>query len=287
MFLPGLLLILIFEYGPMYGLVLAFKEYNLSLGVWGSPWVGLDNFNRLFSDETSLRVIKNTIIISFAKLIVGIPAPIILALLINEARTGIFKRAVQSVSYLPHFLSWVILSAIVYQVLSPSTGVINLILREFGIRPIFFLASDYWFRPILVLTSVWKEIGWGTIIYLAALTSVNTDLHEAAVLDGASRLRRIRDINLPTIVPVIGIVALLSVGGILNAGFDQVFNLYNPQVYDVADIIDTYVYRIGLIGFDYSFSTAVGLFKGIVGFTLVMILNFWTRKASDGRYGLW
>jgi putative aldouronate transport system permease protein len=287
MFLPGLLLILVFEYGPMYGLILAFKEYNLSLGVWGSPWVGLDNFNRLLTDEDALQVLRNTLIISVLKLMAGIPAPIILALIINEARAGLFKRTVQTVSYLPHFLSWVILSAVVYQVLSPSSGVVNILLRELGFRPIYFLASETWFRPILVMSSVWKEVGWGTIIYLAALTSVNSDLHEAAVIDGASRLRRIRDINLPTIVPVIGIVALLSMGSILSAGFDQVFNLYNPQVYSVADIIDTYVYRIGLVGFDYSFSTAVGLFKGVVGFTLVMVFNAYARKLSDGRYGLW
>lgn len=287
MFLPGLLLIGVFEYGPMYGLILAFKDYNLSLGIWGSPWVGLANFERLFTDEDALRVLRNTVIISVFKLVAGIPAPIFLALIINEARAGLFKRTVQTVSYLPHFLSWVILSAIVYQFLSPSSGIVNIILRELGFQPIYFLASETWFRPILVMSSIWKEVGWGTIIYLAALTSVNSDLHEAAVIDGASRLRRIRDINLPTIVPVIGIVALLSLGGILNAGFDQVFNLYNPQVYNVADIIDTYVYRIGLIGFDYSFSTAVGLFKGLVGFTLVLVLNAYTRRLSDGRYGLW
>lgn len=287
MFLPGLMLLVVFEYGPMYGLILAFKEYNLGLGINSSPWVGLANFERLLTEQQALQVLRNTVIISVLKLLFGIPAPIILALIINEVRQGIFKRFVQTVSYLPHFLSWVILSAIIYQLLSPSSGIINLVLREFGFRPVYFLAEEAWFRPILVLSSIWKEVGWGTIIYLAALTAVNSDLHEAAVIDGASRLRRIRDINLPTIVPVIGIVSLLSLGGILSAGFDQVFNLYNPRVYDVADIIDTYVYRIGLVGFDYSFSTAVGLFKGLVGFTLVLVFNAYARKLSGGRYGLW
>ena len=287
MFLPGLLLILTFEYGPMYGLVLAFKDFKLGLGVWDSPWVGMANFERLFSDDQSLRVLRNTVIISVLKLLVGIPAPIILALIINEVRQGIFKRSVQTISYLPHFLSWVILSAMIYQLLSPSSGIVNTVLKTMGLQPIYFLADPDWFRPILVISSVWKEVGWGTIIYLAALASVNYDLHEAAALDGANRLQRIRDINLPTIVPVIGIVALLNLGGVLNAGFDQVFNLYNPQVYNVGDIIDTFVYRKGLVELDYGFATAVGMFKGVVGFTLVMIFNYVARKLSDGRYGLW
>lgn len=287
MFLPGLLLILTFEYGPMYGLVLAFKDFKLGLGIWDSPWVGLGNFERLFSEDQSLRVIRNTLIISLLKLAAGIPAPIILALLINEVRTGIFKRSVQTISYLPHFLSWVILSSMIYQLLSPSSGIVNTVLKTLGFKPIYFLADPDWFRPILVISSVWKEVGWGTIIYLAALASVNYDLHEAAALDGASRLQRIRDINFPTIVPVIGIVALLNLGGVLSAGFDQVFNLYNPQVYSVGDIIDTYVYRVGLVGLDYGYATAVGLFKGVVGFTLVMAFNTVARKLSDGRYGLW
>lgn len=287
MFLPGLLLLLTFEYGPMYGLVLAFKDFKLGLGVWDSPWVGMANFERLFNEDQSVRVLRNTVIISLLKLAAGIPAPIILALLINEVRTGIFKRGVQTISYLPHFLSWVILSSMIYQLLSPSTGIVNTVLKSLGMQPIYFLADPDWFRPILVISSVWKEAGWGTIIYLAALASVNYDLHEAAALDGASRLQRIRDINFPTIVPVIGIVALLNLGGVLSAGFDQVFNLYNPQVYNVGDIIDTYVYRVGLVGLDYGFATAVGLFKGVVGFTLVMIFNTIARRLSDGRYGLW
>jgi putative aldouronate transport system permease protein len=287
MFFPGMLLMLVFDYGPMYGLVLAFKDYNLGAGVWGSPWVGFDHFHRLFTDDTALQVLRNTIIISVLKLLAGIPAPIILALLINELRAGIFKRSVQSISYLPHFLSWVILSSMIYQLLAPSTGIVNAVLRLLGFEPIYFLVEESWFRPILVMSSIWKEVGWGTIIYLAALASVSYELHEASVLDGASRFQRIRDINFPTIIPVIGIVALLSLGGILSAGFDQVFNLYNPQVYGVGDIIDTYVYRVGLVELDYSFATTVGLFKGVVGFTLILIFNAYARKISNGRYGLW
>lgn len=287
MFLPGLILMLVFDYGPMYGLVLAFKDYNLGLGVWESRWIGFAHFHRLFTDDAALGVLRNTIIISVLKLVAGIPAPIILALLINELRGGVFKRSVQSISYLPHFLSWVILSSMIYQLLAPSTGVVNSVLRLVGLDPIYFLVEESWFRPILVMSSIWKEVGWGTIIYLAALAAVSYDLQEAAVLDGASRFQRIRDINFPTIIPVIGIVSLLNLGGILSAGFDQVFNLYNPQVYGVGDIIDTYVYRVGLVGLDYGFATAVGLFKGIVGFTLILIFNAYARKISNGRYGLW
>ncbi|MGH2557845.1 MAG: ABC transporter permease [Thermomicrobiales bacterium] len=287
MFLPGLLLLVVFEYGPMYGLLIAFKDYRLTEGVWASPWVGLAHFQELFGDDVAVNVLKNTLIISILKLLWGLPAPIILALLINEARAGLFKRFVQSVSYLPHFISWVILGSLVYSLLSPSTGMVNLVLKAIGIEPVYFMTEEGWFRPILVASSIWKEVGWGTIIYLAALAGISIELYEAAVIDGASRLQRMRDISLPSIMPVVGIVTVLSLGGILNAGFDQVFNLYNPRVYEVGDIIDTYVYRLGLIDFQYSFTTAVGFFKSVVGFILILIANFIARKVSDGRYGLW
>lgn len=287
MFLPGLLLLVVFEYGPMYGLLIAFKDYRLTEGVWDSPWVGLAHFEELFGDEAAVNVLKNTLIISVLKLLWGLPAPIILALLINEVRPGLFKRFVQSISYLPHFISWVILGSLVYSLLSPSTGMVNLVLKAVGIEPVYFMTEEGWFRPILVASNIWKEVGWGTIIYLAALAGINTELFEAAVIDGASRLQRMRDISLPSLKPVIGIVTVLSLGGILNAGFDQVFNLYNPRVYEVGDIIDTYVYRLGLIDFQYSFTTAVGFFKSVVGFILILIANFIARKVSDGRYGLW
>ncbi len=287
MFLPGFLLILVFEYGAMYGVIIAFKKYNIGLGILGSPWVGLDHFRDMFSNPTSLRVIKNTLVISVLKLIWGIPAPIILALLINELANGFFKRFVQSVSYLPHFISWVIISSIVYSMLSPSNGIVNALIGLVGIDPIYFMTNRNWFRTVLVASSVWKEAGWGTILYLAALASIDPTQYEAAIMDGASRIQRMLYISLPALVPVIAIVTILSLGGILNAGFDQVFNMYNSRVYTVADIIDTFVYRTGLVGLNYSFATAVGLFKSVVGLVLVLIANTVARRASGGQYGLW
>ncbi len=287
MFLPGLLLLMIFEYGSMWGLVIAFKDYNIGLGIWDSPWVGLKHFQTFFATPSVLQVLKNTLVISVLKLACGLPAPIILALLINELHAGIFKRFVQSVSYLPHFISWVILSAMVYSLLSPSSGAVNGALRGLGLQPIAFMTTPDWFRPILVLSNIWKEVGWGTIIYLAALAGVGVDLYEAATIDGASRLQRMRHISFPALLPVIGIVVVLSLGGILNAGFDQVFNLYNPRVQRVGDIIDTYVYRQGLVGLEYSFTAAVGLFKSFVGLILVLVANQIARRTSEGQYGLW
>jgi putative aldouronate transport system permease protein len=287
MLLPGMILILVFNYAPMVGLIIAFKDYKLNKGIMGSEWVGLDNFRLLFDTKNSIQVIQNTLLISVYKLVWGIPAPILLALLINEVRNGPFKRFTQSVSYLPHFISWVVLGSIVYSVLSPSTGIVNLILESLGFEKIYFMTDKSLFRSILVGTNVWKEVGWGTILYLAGLAGISSDLYEAATLDGASRFRRMRDISLPLIMPVVAIVTVLSLSGILSAGFDQVFNLYNVQVYKVGDIIDTYVYRQGLIELQYSFATAVGLFKGLIGLVLVFGANWLARRASNGRYGLW
>jgi putative aldouronate transport system permease protein len=287
MFLPGFLLLAIFEYGSMWGLVIAFKDYNIGLGIWDSPWVGLKHFETFFNSPNVLRVLQNTLVISVLKLAWGLPAPIILALLINELKPGFFKRFVQSVSYLPHFISWVILSAMIYSLLSPGSGAINGVLRGLGFEPIAFMTSPEWFRAILIISNVWKEVGWGTIIYLAALAGVSVDLYEAATIDGASRLQRMRHISFPAMMPVVGIVVVLSLGNILNAGFDQVFNLYNPRVLRVGDIIDTYVYRQGLVGLEYSFTAAVGLFKSLVGLILILIANAIARRSSDGQYGLW
>lgn len=287
MFLPGFLILVIFEYGSMWGLVIAFKDYNIGLGIWGSPWVGFKHFATFFDSPNVLQVLKNTLVISVLKLAWGLPAPIILALLINELKPGFFKRFVQSVSYLPHFISWVIVSAMIYSLLSPGSGAVNGVLRGLGLQPIAFMTSPEWFRAILILSNIWKEVGWGTIIYLAALAGVGVDLYEAATIDGASRLQRMRHISFPAMMPVIGIVVVLSLGNILNAGFDQVFNLYNPRVLRVGDIIDTYVYRQGLVGLEYSFTAAVGLFKSLVGLLLILIANTIARRSSDGQYGLW
>lgn len=265
----------------MAGLVIAFQDYKVFLGISGSKFVGFANFERLFQTSKFLSVLANTFIISGYKILFGFPVPIILALMINEVRQKGFQRTVQTVVYLPHFLSWVIMSGIVMNLLAPGDGVINLIIKAVGGKPVFFLAESSYFRTILVVTDIWKEMGWNAIIYLAALAGVPQELHEAAVIDGSNRLQRIFYISLPYILPTITVMFLLRLGGVLNAGFDQVFSLYNSAVYDVADVLDTYVYRIGVVDRKYGFSTAVGLFKSVVACIFVLTFNYIANKAGQ------
>ena len=277
---------IIFRYGPMYGVIIAFKKYRIFDGIWGSEWVGLANFARLFSGTTEFgEVFRNTLLISIYRLIFGFPAPIILALLLNEIYQMHFKRVVQTISYLPHFLSWVVLGGVIVQILSPSTGVVNAAIKAFGGAPIYFLTDTGWFIPVLISTGVWQAVGWASIIFLAAISGVDPQLYESSVMDGAGKLRQVWHITVPSIVPVIIIMLILRFGDILDAGFDQIFNLYNPAVYDVADIIDTYVYRVGLVELNFSFSAAVGLFKNVVGLILVVVVNRIARIFGD--YGIW
>lgn len=283
MFLPGFLFVLVFSYLPMYGLVMAFKDYNLSLGIWGSPWVGLKHFEMFFSSNAALTALSNTLIISFLRLLFSFPAPILLAVMLNEIKGGPFKRITQTVSYLPHFISWIIVAGVMTSLLSPSTGSINYLIKMFGGEPILFLTSTTWFRPILIISGIWKEIGWGSVVYLAALSSVPLEQYEAATIDGASRIQRIRYITLPSLRGIVCIMLLMQAGGIMNAGFDQVFNLYSPTVYGVGDIIDTYVYRVGIGDMMYSYNTAVGLFKSVVNFALVLSVNLITKRLNDGK----
>jgi putative aldouronate transport system permease protein len=286
MFLPGFAFILLFNYGPLYGIQIAFKDYRISDGIWGSKWVGLKHFISFFTTPNTLNVLKNTIVISLYKLAVGFPAPIILAIMINEVGGKAFKRVSQTISYLPHFISWVIVAGMITKVLSPSSGVVNDLIKAFGGKPIYFLAVPEWFPTILVITNVWKEIGWSSVVYLAALTSVDPQLYEAALIDGASRIQRIWRISIPSILSVVTVILILSMGGILNAGFDQIFNMYNPSVYSVADIIDTFVYRVGLVQMQYSFSTAVGVFKSVVGLLLMISVNTISSRLTSADYGL-
>ncbi|GIP15965.1 protein LplB [Paenibacillus montaniterrae] len=282
MLVPTLVWYVIFHYGPLYGVQLAFKEFSPMKGIWGSPWVGLEHFKFLFFQSPDfLRIFRNTVLISLYNIVFGFPAPIILALLLNELRFKFFKRIAQSISYIPHFFSWVVLAGIITVMLSPSEGPVNYILKMLGMEPIYFLADTQYFRSTLVATGIWKEIGWGTIIYLAALSGVDPTLYEAAKIDGASRPKQTWYITLPSILPVITIMFILSLGGILNAGFDQIFNLYNPAVYEVADIIDTYVYRAGILGAQFGLTTAVGLFKNIIGITLVLTTNYIVKKLGQ------
>ena len=285
--LPAIAYFVIFKYIPIYGITLAFKEFNFKLGILNSPWVGLNYFERLFDSKRFWEVFVNTIAISGLKLLFGFPAPIILAILMNEIGSLKFKKFVQTISYLPHFLSWVVLASFIIELLSPSRGVINYIITLFGGKPIYFLTESQMFRGIIVLTYIWQSVGWGTIIYLAAISGIEMTQFEAAYIDGANRFQIIGRIILPAILPVISIVFILGLGRILDAGFDQIFNLYNPMVYSTGDIIDTYVYRIGLIDMEYSLSTAVGLFKNIIGLFLVLLTNFLVRRLNDGENALW
>ncbi|SDE55933.1 putative aldouronate transport system permease protein [Paenibacillus sp. UNCCL117] len=285
MFAPAVLYYVIFHYVPIYGVLIAFKDYKFSAGIWGSEWVGLMHFRDLFTLGSFWEVFRNTIIISTYKLIFGFPAPIALALLLNEVRLVFFKRAVQTITYMPHFLSWVIIAGLFVQFLSPSIGPINVVLISLGLKPIYFLADPAWFRSVLVITDIWKDVGWGTIVYLAALTSISPELYEASKVDGANRFQNTIYITLPSLTPVITIMFIFAVGRLVNDDFDQVFNMYNSAVYSVGDVLSTYTYRKGLVGMEYSFATAVGLFKNIVAFTLVVLTNAIAKRIND--YGLW
>jgi len=285
LFIPAIIYYIVFHYAPLYGVQIAFKDYAFRKGIWNSPWVGFKNFENLFAIESFKQVFRNTIIISLYKLIFNFPAPIIFAILISEIRNIKFKKVVQTISYLPHFVSWVVLGGLFMQLLSPSTGPVNMFLKALGIQPIYFLADPKWFRTVLVLTSLWKGVGWGSIIYLAAITGINPELYEAAIIDGAGRFKKIIHITIPSIIPVITIMFIFAVGGIINDDFDQIFNLYNPAVYKVGDVISTYIYRVGLIDMKYSFSAAVGLFKNVIAFVMIVITNSITKRINE--YGIW
>ncbi|MEK3794709.1 ABC transporter permease subunit [Paenibacillus sp. FSL R7-0204] len=270
MLLPAVVLTAIFVYAPMGGLVMAFQDYKPYLGMTGSKWVGLDQFKFLFEYPDSVQVIWNTLRISVLKLIFGLISTLTFALLINEVRVKFVRSAVQTLVFLPHFLSWVVLGGIFIELLNPDYGLVNRLLQALGMQPIFFLGNNNWFLFTLVSSEVWKEFGYGSIIFIAALAGINPALYEAAQLDGAGKWRQMRSITLPSLLPTICVVFTLSLGQVLNAGFDQVFNLYNSLVYGKGDIIDTFVYRIGLIGGNFSFGTAIGLFKSVVGLFLII-----------------
>lgn len=283
MLLPAVILVFIYQYLPIAGLVIAFQRFRPLTGFWNSPWVGLDNFRYVFHMPETTQVIFNTMFIAVLKIIAHLVVPITIALLLNEINNSYVKRWVQTLVYLPHFLSWVILSGILVNLLSPSTGVINHLLGFIGIDPIFFLGDNNWFRYILVISDIWKEFGFSTIVYLAALTSINPSLYEAAIVDGANRWKQTINITLPGMMSIIVLMATLSLGNVLNAGFEQVFNLYNPSVYETGDIIDTLIYRVGFVNSDYSVSTALGLFKSLVSFTLISISYWFAYRFANYR----
>jgi len=276
--IPGLLFLLLFRYLPMYGILIAFQDFNIFEGILKSEWIGLANFTRLFQMKEFYTVFTNTLVISIYKIAFLFPAPIVLALLLNEVKNMLFKRTVQTVIYLPHFLSWVIIAGLFINILSTSSGLINNVIKAFGGEPIAFLMDNRWFRSILVFSAGWKESGWNTIVYIAAIAGVEQEVYEAAIIDGASRIKQMIHITIPSILSTIVMLFILRLGSILEAGTQQILVMYNPVVYKTADIIGTYVYRTGLGNMEYSFSTAVGLFNSLVGFILVISGNNLSKK---------
>ncbi len=282
MLLPGILFLLIFSIVPLFGAGIAFQRFIPARGFFGSPWVGLDNFRLIFALPDSRQVIMNTLGIAILKIVSNFVVQIAFAIALNEIISRKVKRLIQTAVYLPHFISWVIMAEVIRFMLS-SDGVVNIILSHLGIDPILFLASNQWFRFTLIFTDVWKGFGFGAIVYLAAITGISPSLYEACLIDGGNRWKQVLHITLPGIAPTIVLLLTLSLGNILNAGFDQIFNLYNPIVYQTGDIIDTYVYRSGLLSFNYSFATAVGLFKSVISFVLIIISYTLAYKYTDFR----
>lgn len=284
MLIPGVIVIFVYSYLPMYGLRMAFQDFRVSRGLFGEQeWVGFENFRFLFQMPNFLNVLRNTLWIAVLKIAFGLLAPLTVALLLNELNHQGLKRTIQTMIYLPHFLSWVILGGILVTILSPSSGLVNQALGWFGVPPIFFLGSNDWFVFTLITTELWKSTGWGTIIYLAAIAGIDPNLYEAATIDGAGRLKQTIHVTLPGIIHVVALLLVLSLGDILNAGFDQVFNLYNPLVYETGDIIDTLVYRVGLLNAQFSLGAAIGMFKSAVSLVLISSSYLLATKYLDYR----
>ena len=285
--IPGLLFLLVFSYAPMYGVVLAFKDFKMNLGVMGSPWVGLYHYRELFADPAFIQAFKNTVIINIYNLIFGFTFNVFLALMINELQMKRLKSVVQTCVYLPYFLSWVIFAGLVQVFLQAPVpgdvgGVVNQVIQAMGGEPIDFMKRPEMFRGILVITNIIKPAGYSTIIYLAAVAGVDPALYEAASIDGAGRMRQLVNVTLPGIASTIVVVMILKVGGVMNAGFDQIFNTYNTAVMDTADILDTYVYRQGIQNVKFSYSTAVGLFKNVINLALVLLTNAFSKRIGQG-----
>jgi putative aldouronate transport system permease protein len=282
--LPAIVYFIIFHYVPYYGLQIAFKDFKIFSGMDASPWVGFQYFEEFFHSPDFGRLVKNTLVISLLRILFGFPMPILFALLLNEVRHIWYKRSVQTITYFPNFLSWVVFAGIVLVFIAPS-GIINQILKSVGLSEVQILTSSTYFVPMLIFTDILKGFGFGAIIYLAALANIDPQLYEAAVMDGANKLRQIWHVTLPGIRSTIVVMLILALGGVMNAGFDQIFQFYNSSVQEVADIIDTFVYRIGLQSAQYSLGTAVGLFKGVIGFILIVTANSIVRRT--GEYSIW
>ena len=283
MIIPSAILFLIFCYIPMSSLVLAFRKYDIVGGLYGTTWVGFKYFLQFFNDPYFFRIVRNTIVLNLYMLLIAFPAPIVFALLLNEIRKARFRKMVQSISYVPHFLSTVIVVGLMMELLS-SRGIVNQALMSLGIEKQLFFQESGWFRTLYVGSSVWEGMGWSSIIYMAALAGINPELYEAARIDGAGRFQMIRYITVPCLMPTIAILFILAVGRVMSVGFEKVYLMYSPATYETADVISTYIYRRGILGMDYSYAVAVGLFNSVINFILLMAANYTARKAG---YGLW
>lgn len=284
MILPGLIFIIVFCYVPMSGIIIAFQKFIPAKGLFGNQkWIGLDNFKYIIQLPNFKDVLWNTVYIAVMKIILGMIVPLVVSILVNELKNASLKKGIQTAIYLPHFLSWVVLGGIFIDILSPSDGLVNKLIQSFGLEPIFFLGDNKWFPATAIITETWKEFGYGTIVYLAAITGIDPSLYEAAQIDGANRWKQTLHVTLPGMKMVIVLLMVLSLGNLLNAGFDQIFNLYSPPVYQSGDIIDTFVYRIGLLDAQFGVATAVGLFKSFVSLAFISVSYFFAYKFANYR----
>ena len=282
--LPSVILVFIYMYVPMGGLIIAFQKFIPAKGLFGDQkWIGLDNFVYLYNLPGAATALRNTIVIALWKIVLHLAIPIAVSILLNELRSAWFRRTCQTLIYLPHFLSWIIFGGILIDILSPSSGLVNMLLRALGIQPIFFLGSNDWFQFTVIFTDVWKEFGFGTIVYLAAITNIDPNQYEAATIDGANRFQRIIHVTIPNMRMIIVLMMVLSLGNVLNAGFDQVYNLYSPQVYQTGDILDTFIYRLGLLDAQFGVATAMGMFKSLVSTLFISVSYFCAYKFADYR----
>ncbi len=282
---PGFIYLLAFRYVPILGSVIAFQDYSVVKGIWGSTWTGLENFRKLFNYPDFYQILGNTIILGILKTVLVFPIPVILSLMLNEVKSPKLKKGIQTVICIPYFLSWVIIGGLVFDLFGIG-GLFNNIRNAFGMESLLVMQKESWFRPIYVISSIWKEAGWGTVVYLAAISGMDPGLYESASIDGASRFQKMIYITLPLLIPTVLTLFLLNIGSFLELGFEQVYNLYTPMTYSVADIFDTYVYRTGIQQGQYSFATAVGLFQSVVGLILVVTFNKLSNKFSE-EGGLW
>lgn len=283
--LPVIVYYIVFKYAPLYGLSIAFKDYRFADGIWGSAWAGMKYFESLFNSREFFLVVRNTLLLNLYSILFAFPVPIILSILLNEIKSTWYKRGIQQMIYVPHFLSWVVMGGMIITILSPKAGIVNKILQLFTGDTIFFMSSNFWWPIVFVFSTVWKESGWGTIIYLAAIAGISPELYEAAIIDGASKFRQVWHITLPSITPTIVIMLVLRMGSVMDVGFEQVNILQNATVRDVSDVISTFVYRMGIEQAQYSLTTAMGIFQSLISVILLLLANNTAKKLTDN--GIW